>query len=153
MMGIRQRPARRATAAFALALFLAGTHYCLVGGVASVFGARFSCMTPAPAAAGSCHSAPAGSHCSHSASTPARSAPSRTATPPCCVALAPVVAVSPVEIPAQALAPAPALAAAPEAEAVAPVPASWVGYRVTRDAGPPALHARAPLSPRAPPLA
>jgi hypothetical protein len=75
----------------------------------------------------------------------------RTATPPCCVALAPVLATSLVEIPADAL--APALPASPEAEEAAPVLASWCGFRVTHDTGPPALHARAPLSPRAPPLA
>jgi len=142
MMRLRNDRLQRATAALALALFLTGTHYCLVGDVASRFGARISCMAPAPT--GSCQS-----HCGHAASTPA-SAP-RTATPPCCVALAPVVAVALVKIPAVAL--APALPEAPEALAAAPVPVSWCGYRVLHDAGPPLRHTRAPLASRAPPLA
>jgi hypothetical protein len=133
-------------AAFALALFLTGTHWCLVGGVASLFGAHISCM--APAAAGSCHASPT-SHCGHG--SPARPAPARNAAPPCCVALAPVVATSLVAVPDDAL--APVLAASPAAEEVAPASAPWVGYRVTRDTGPPAPHTRAPLPPRAPPLA
>jgi len=149
-MRFRHDRAQRATASFALALFLLGTHYCLVGGIASHFGVHISCMAPAPASAGSCHSAPASSHCGHAAS-PAGSAPVRTATPPCCVALAPVLATSLVEIPADAL--APALPASPEAEEAAPVLAAWCGFRVTHDTGPPSLHSRAPLSPRAPPLA
>jgi hypothetical protein len=133
-------------AAFALALFLTGTHWCLVGGVASLFGARISCMTPA--VAGSCH-ASASSHCGHAA--PARSAPARSAAPPCCVALAPVVSTTLVAIPDDAL--APAFSAAPATEEAAPASPAWLGYRVTRDTGPPASHARAPLSSRAPPLA
>ena len=145
MMRLRHPRLQRAKAAFALALFLTGTHYCLVGDIASRFGARISCMAPAPQPSGSCHS-----HCGHAASTPARSAP-RTATPPCCVALAPVVAVALVKVPVEAL--APALPEAPEARAAAPVPVSWCGYRVTRDAGPPLDHTRAPLAARAPPLA
>jgi len=133
--------------AFALALFLIGTHYCLVGGVASRFGARISCM--AQSSAGSCHSAPGASHCGHAA--PGRPAPARSASPPCCVALAPVVATSLVDVPAGAM--APALSASPAAEETAPPPATWLGYRIIRDTGPPPLHPRAPLSPRAPPLA
>jgi len=145
MMRLRHDRLQRVTAAFALALFLAGTHYCLVGDVASRFGARISCMAPASPASGSCQA-----HCGHAASTPARSAP-RTATPPCCVALAPVVAVALVKIPVESL--APTLPEAPVALAAAPVPVSWCGYRVTRDTGPPPLHTRAPLASRAPPLA
>jgi hypothetical protein len=91
-------------AAFALALFLIGTHWCLVGAVATHFGARISCMTPL--ATGSCHGSPT-SHCGHS--SPAR--PARGAAPPCCVALAPVVATSLVAVPDDAL--APVLAASP----------------------------------------
>jgi hypothetical protein len=131
-------------AAFALALFLTGTHWCLVGAVASHFGARISCMTPL--ATGSCHGSPT-SHCGHS--SPAR--PARGAAPPCCVALAPVVATSLVAVPDDAL--APVLAVSPAAEEVAPASAPWIGNRVTRDTGPPAQPACAPLSPRAPPLA
>ena len=131
-------------AAFALALFLTGTHWCLVGAVASHFGAPISCMTPL--ATGSCHGSPT-SHCGHA--SPAR--PASGAAPPCCVALAPVVAASLVAVPDDAL--APVLAASPEAEEVAPASAAWIGYRVTRDAGPPLQPACAPLSPRAPPLA
>jgi hypothetical protein len=131
-------------AAFALALFLTGTHWCLVGAVATHFGARISCMTPL--ATGSCHGSPT-SHCGHS--SPAR--PARGAAPPCCVALAPVVATSLVAVPDDAL--APVLAASPQAEEIAPPAAPWLGYRVTRDTGPPLQHACAPLSPRAPPLA
>jgi hypothetical protein len=131
-------------AAFALALFLTGTHWCLVGGVASLFGARISCM--APVAAGSCHASTT-SHCGHTS----RPAPVRSAAPPCCVALAPVVATALVAAPDDAL--SPVLAASPEAEEVAPSSVPWLGSRVTRDTGPPARHAPAPLSPRAPPLA
>ena len=147
MMRLRYDRQLRATATFALALFLVGTHYCLVGDVASRFGARVSCMAPAQSKAGSCQS-----HCAHAASptSPARTTP-RTATPPCCVALAPVLAVALVKIPVEAL--APALPAAPAAQVAAPVLASWLGHRFTRDAGPPPLHSRAPLSSRAPPLA
>ena len=144
MMRFRHDQARRATAAFALVLFLTGTHYCLVGDIAARFGARVSCMAPVPQASGSCQS-----HCGHAA-TPARSAP-RTATPPCCVALAPVLAAGLVKVPVEVL--APALPASLAAEAVPPALVSWCGYRVTRDAGPPLLHSRAPLASRAPPLA
>ena len=151
MFLVRHERARRAMASFSIALFLTGTHFCLVGAVASHFGARVSCMAPGTPA-GSCHSAPAASHCAHAAgsgSAPAQ--PARSATPPCCVALAPVLASTGVKIPIAALA---AVVAAPVVtETSAPVLASWVGYRVTRDAGPPALHLRAPLSLRAPPLA
>ena len=144
-------------AAFALALFLAGTNYCLVGGVASHFGARVSCMAPASAPSGSCHSAM--SHCARaatpagggSASSPGGSTPARGGTPPCCVALAPVLAASGVEPLASQI--AIALPVAPATDVSGPVTPSWHGYRVTRDAGPPPLHPRAPHSPRAPPLA
>jgi len=149
----RPRHRSRGASVFALALFLAGTNYCLVGGVASHFGARMSCMAPATAP-GSCHAAPASTHCAQ-AGAPAQGSshngPVRTATPPCCVALAPVLAAPGVEIPAGAL--ALALPVPPAADEAAPLLASWLGYRVTRDAGPPALHPRAPLSARAPPLA
>ena len=60
MMRFRHDRPRRATTAFALALFLVGTHYCLVGDVASRFGGSVSCMAcmaPAQAPSGSCHSA------------------------------------------------------------------------------------------------
>jgi hypothetical protein len=67
------------------------------------------------------------------------------------VALAPVVATSLVDVPAGAM--APALSASPAAEETAAPPATWLGYRTIRDTGPPPLHPRAPLSPRAPPLA
>jgi hypothetical protein len=154
MMSFRHDRARRATASLALALFLLGTHYCLVGSVASRFGAHISCMAPAAASAGSCHSAPVSSHCAHATAPASKSgsAPVRAATPPCCVALAPVLATSLVKIPADAL--APVLPASPAANEAAPVLTAWLGLRVTRDTGPPAaLHPRAPLSPRAPPLA
>jgi hypothetical protein len=143
-------------ASFALALFLAGSNYCLVGGIAAHFGARVSCMAPAGAASGSCHAAPASSHCARAASAAGSSRnharPARTATPPCCVALAPVVASTGVKIFASA--PALALPVVPAADVVAaPLHASWRGHRIFRDSGPPPLHPRAPLSPRAPPLA
>ena len=157
MTRLRHHRSRGASTVFALALFLAGTNYCLVGGVASHFGARISCMAPAKAQPGSCHAAPGSSHCAQ-AGAPAGggashdgSAPARAATPPCCIALAPVVAASGVEIPANVL--ALALPVSPAADEPAPVLASWCGYRVTCDAGPPPLHSRAPLLPRAPPLA
>jgi len=141
-------------ASFALALFLAGSNYCLVGGIAAHFGAHVSCMASAGAPSGSCHAAPASSHCARAAGKTARghSAPSRTATPPCCVALAPVLASTGVKIFASAPALALPLGLAAD-ELAAPLHASWRGHRIFRDSGPPPLHPRAPLSPRAPPLA
>lgn len=146
-------------AGLALALYLAGTNYCLVGGVASSFGARVACMAPAKTATGSCHTAAVPSHCAQAAasangapgSSRGGSTPVQTPPLPCCMALAPVLVASGVEIPASAT--TLALPASPESGDAAPVLVSWHGYRVTRDAGPPSLHSRAPQSPRAPPLA
>lgn len=157
MMRIGNGRPNGAMAAFALALFLTGTHWCMVGVVASGFGARISCMAPARAESGSCHATPASTHCAQAAAAAGRTeplgpaAPPATGTPPCCVALAPVLSASVVEFTVDAA--APALSVALSIEAAAPVLASWHGYRVTCDAGPPALHTRAPLSARAPPLA
>ena len=158
MMRIGIGRPRGAMAAFALALFLTGTHWCMVGVVASGFGARISCMAPARTDAGSCHATPASSHCAqaaaaagHESGPTGRSAPASTGTPPCCVALAPVLSAAGVKLPVVVM--SPALPAPLSTEAKAPALASWHGYRVTCDAGPPALHARAPLSARAPPLA
>jgi len=142
---------RRATAGFALALFLAGSNYCLVGTVAGALGhgARVSCMALATPA---CHAAPRADHCAK-AQAPAQNdpAPVRTGTAPCCVALAPVLAMPAVKILASDF--ALALPVAPATDDPAPLSASWHGHRVFRDAGPPPLHLRAPVSPRAPPLA
>jgi hypothetical protein len=143
-------------AAFALALFLTGTHWCMVGVVASGFGARISCMAPARAEAGSCHATPAASHCAQAAAAGEPAAAGRATqppagTPPCCVALAPALSAPGVKLAVDTT--APVLSAPVSTGAPAPVLASWHGFRVTRDAGPPALHARAPLSSRAPPLA
>ena len=156
MMRIGNGRPRRAMAAFALALFLTGTHWCMVGVVASAFGAHVSCMAPARAESGSCHAAPATGHCAQAAAAgrtePAGRAPEpTTGTPPCCVALAPVLSASGVKLTVDAT--ASVLAAPVPAEAAAPDLASWVGYRVTVDTGPPAHPARALLSARAPPLA
>jgi len=158
MMRIENGRPGRAMSALALAVFLAGTHWCMVGVVASGFGARILCMAPAQSEAGSCHATPASSHCAQAAaaagheSNPAgRSAPAPTGTPPCCVALAPVLSIPGVKLPADVM--ASALPAPLSTEAPAPALASWHGYRVTCDAGPPALHSRGPLSSRAPPLA
>ena len=140
--------------ALALAVFLAGTHWCMVGVVASGFGARISCMAMAKTEAGSCHATPASSHCAQAAAAAGhkpkptgRSAPPSTGTPP----LAPVLSAPGVKLTVDAT--APTLPAPISLEAAAPAPASWHGYHVTCDAGPPALHSRAPLSARAPPLA
>src|SRR5574341_1022529 len=135
MMRLRHDRARGMMAGLALALYLAGTNYCLVGGVASSFGARVPCMASAKTASGS----------SRDGTTPVHTPPL-----PCCMAVAPVLATPGVEIPASPI--AFALPASPEAEDAAPVLASWFGYRVTRDAGPPPPLSRAPQSPRAPPL-
>jgi hypothetical protein len=155
MIRFRHDRPRRAMAAFSLALFLAGTHYCLVGMVASRLGAHLPCMEQPVSPAGSCHAAPVASHCSHAATPASResrgSSPARSATPPCCVALAPVLATPGVKILATAL--TLSLPLPPAVEDAAPAPPSWCGYRVTRDAGPPALLTRAPRSTRAPPLA
>ena len=158
MMRVENGRPGRAMSALAFAVFLAGTHWCMVGVVASGFGARISCMAPARTDAGSCHATPASSHCAQAAaaagheSDPAgRSAPASAGTPPCCVALAPVLSAPGVKLPVDVM--APALPAPISTEAAALVLASWHGYRVTRDAGPPSLHSRAPLSSRAPPLA
>jgi hypothetical protein len=67
------------------------------------------------------------------------------------VALAPVLALPGMKILAGDLGPVlPGIIAAAEP---APVSSAWHGHRDFRDTGPPALHSRAPLSPRAPPLA
>ena len=157
MMRLRHDRSRGTMAGLALALYLAGTNYCLVGGIASGFGASIPCMAPAKAVAGSCHGAATESHCAQAAANGASgasregSAPLRTQPLPCCLALAPVLATPGVEIPASAI--TLALPASPESDDAAPVLVSWHGYRVTRDAGPPAPHSPAPQSPRAPPLA
>jgi hypothetical protein len=156
-MGTRNDPWRRATAALSLVLFIAGTNYCLVGGIASRFGVRVSCMAPGVASSGSCHELASAAHCGHSAggshgeSRPIHGRPARAATPPCCIALAPVLATAVVKVPVGPM--TAVLPDSPEAAEAVPVLASWSGHRVSRDAGPPALHARAPLSERAPPLA
>lgn len=146
-------------AAFALVLFLAGTNYCLVGDIASQFGAHISCMAPAKAPSGSCHETSGESHsaqaaspvCGGCGSSSNDSKPVRAATPPCCVALAPVVGTATVAIFASAI--SIALPVSSASEDAAPVPVAWHGHQVFRDTGPPTLHSRAPHSPRAPPLA
>ena len=85
---------RRAGAASALALFVLGSNFCLVG---VLHGTPASCMTPAPRpAVATC------SHCAHgSAAAPAAPSHAR-ATSPCCVSLAPTSAPDvPRVIPAQ----------------------------------------------------
>ena len=133
--------------ALALALFLAGSNYCLVGTVAAAFGAHVSCMAPA----GSRPAAAICSRCAHSAPGSRAPAPARAGTPPCCVALAPVLAISGAKLVAGEI--ATAAPAAPAADQQAPLLNQWLGARDAREAGPPPLHAGAPLPARAPPLA
>lgn len=152
---VRSYPPRVA-AGLALALFLAGTNYCLVGMIAAStgHGSGVSCM--AIGSPGSCHEAPRASHCGGASADRAASpqgspAPAPAGTAPCCVALAPVLAMQGAKILAGDLGPAiPRIIAAAEP---APVSSSWHGHRDFHDTGPPPLHSRAPLSPRAPPLA
>jgi hypothetical protein len=151
MSPIRTTRVHRAAASLALALFLTGTNYCLVGTIAVAFGARVSCMAPAGAASTSCHASAGASHCAHSQTPSKQQAPVRTGTPPCCVALAPVLATHGLKIVTGDL--AVAVQVAPATDAPASALADWHGHRVSCDAGPPSLHARAPLSSRAPPLA
>jgi len=144
--------ARRLAASLALAIFIAGSNYCLVGTIASAagLGARMSCMAPAAPAAGACHAGPS-SHCASARKGTESGAPVRTGTPPCCVALAPVVAAAIQKAVTLALVVAPL--PQPVAVAADPAPPARTCAVLAHDAGPPFLIARAPLPLRAPPLA
>jgi hypothetical protein len=123
-----------------LALFLAGTHLCLIRSVGASLGAHFPVSCDATGA-----TAKAGSHCGHC--SPSR-APDTASESPCCIALLPS-AMPTASDAGDATSPV-ALVAAPGVD-VAPL------VIVTRCAsGPPPIHpgdpALAPLAPRAPPL-
>jgi hypothetical protein len=134
---------RLSTSLIALALFLTGTNYCLVGALGSHADGAMACHA-APRA----DSAPAcGSHCDQTA--PARSqAPAHT--PPCCL-VATAVAAPSAEKPITCDLDWAPLAITTPAEAL-PAP-SVHRAAVFTDPSPPATPAAlAPLASRAPPL-
>ena len=138
---------RVATTLIALALFLTGTNYCLVGLLGANAGGAMACHA-LPAAERAADSAPAcASHCGHAA--PTRS-PAPTHTPPCCI-VATAVAAPVAEKPIVVHADVAALALATAAERFE-APAVHRAL-VLKDHSPPADPAPlAPLSSRAPPL-
>lgn len=136
--------ARRMPALIAgLALFIAGSNYCLLSGWAG--NADMACLAlpkpSAPSTAAKCH------HCAGPSSD--AQAGSETARPSCCPA--PVVAPS-----APALDRDDAVAASPLVLVVVDsspqLMSAWHGHRALPDGRPPTRLARAPLPPRAPPL-
>jgi hypothetical protein len=136
---------RRVPVLLGLALFLAGTNYCLVGVIASSLGARgVACHAdvPEPAeASGCCH-----------ADSPAQAPDSPVAAPdaPCCIAaLAPAVGPQAHEAPVSLsalTAPAPESFAAPALDRAAARPKP-------NETPPHEFRSQTPLSNRAPPLA
>jgi hypothetical protein len=147
MHRLRRRRARRAPALIAaLGLFLAGTNYCVIAGLAG--NTRMACLTvPSDAAAAAlppCHRTHAAKDSDSQRSD---------ATPSCCPH--PVVApVAPTLDKADAMGPpvADALVAALAARASPPI-AAWHGHRPAPDGEPPTRLARASAPARAPPLA
>jgi hypothetical protein len=141
-------PFRRGLALAALALFLSGSNFCLIAGLAAARGSTvpMGCMSVAdePAPASHCGGGGA-SHCGGGSAAPERAA---AAPSPCCVALLPV---TPPALDAHAVADAPApVAIAPALDEpleprLAPV--------VALDAhAPPEAPPGSPLGQRAPPL-
>uniref|UniRef100_A0A832MMZ7 DUF2946 domain-containing protein n=1 Tax=Eiseniibacteriota bacterium TaxID=2212470 RepID=A0A832MMZ7_UNCEI len=166
-MRIRLRPLRAPwAAALALALFLGGTNYCLLGAFAGP-GSGIGCgmLSGAAAAAAeapaapACHAAPAAPAvpACHAAPAPDGAdgapapAPASRGTLPCCIALAPALA------PDGAALSAPDAVIAVLADAVAPVLEAPVArahaHERPPETGPPARPSRTPLPARAPPSA
>jgi hypothetical protein len=136
------RVPRALSSLVALALFLAGSNYCLVGALSAHGKPVMAChAAPASEAASACTS-----HCGHSA--PARSQ-AAVHTPPCCIVVTPVSTPS-AEKPALIHDAAP-LALLSAAEAL-PAPALRVEAVHSEHAPPADPASRAPLSSRAPPL-
>jgi len=139
------RPRRLASLAGAL-VFLAGSNYCLVAGLAGVPMSCLGLAKPATAAPAG-HCAKAAAHGGHCPAKPAGADAGRL--PPCCVVLVstatPQVACPP---PADA---APLALALPDVDAIAPAVACRAPIA---DESPPPLRSKpAPPSGRAPPLA
>jgi len=144
MHGLRSRRARRIPALIAaLGLFLVGTNYCVLAGLAG--DTRMACLTVSgDAGVPACHRAHAAKH--SDSSRPA-------AKPSCCPD--PVVApATPTLDKADADGPPAAdVPLAAVAVAASPMVATWHGHRPAPDGQPPTRLARAPDSARAPPLA
>ncbi len=143
------RPLRVLGATLALALFVVGTDFCLISGVAAKWGARvpMSCLSAGPAGTSA--------HCAGMAlpggkSDPARGTrPATTAVSPCCVALVPVTAPGAAGPDAVALHAFVAVAATTmSAPVVAPASVVAPGAHDPPGSVPRALHGS-----RAPPLA
>ena len=144
MHGLRSRRARRIPALIAaLGLFLVGTNYCVLAGLAG--DTRMACLTVSgDAGVPACHRAHAAKH--SDSSRPA-------AKPSCCPD--PVVApATPTLDKADANGPPAAdVPLAAVVVAASPMVATWHGHRPAPDGQPPTRLARAPDSARAPPLA
>ena len=136
------RVPRALSSLVALALFLTGSNYCLVGALGAHGGSAMAChAAPAANSASSCSS-----HCGHSA--PARSqAPVHT--PPCCIVVT-MVTTPAAEKPALVASDAAPIAFACETQA--PVPSVRIAFFRSDHAPPADPASRAPLSSRAPPL-
>jgi hypothetical protein len=140
------RRVRAPGALVALALFLLGTNFCLVG---------MTLAAAAPSKVPACHAKAASrssaSHCGATA-TGEDSAPSRRA--PCCEALAPVTPAEAPKAPPASVLHLLFHFAAPATPLARPsVVAVRLDVAPLADESPPADHAHAPLSSRAPPLA
>lgn len=139
----------RALAGFGLALFLLGINWCLVGAVIPA-GAAMPCMPVAAAPAdGDAEPAAHAGHCAGMAQQGGNESPAPAPAPPCCIALAPVLApeAAKAEPPLLALIDLPPAAPALEA---APHTACEL-LRAPPESPPPLAAPGAPSSPRAPP--
>ena len=154
MRSIRFALKRPWPVALALAMFLAGTNYCLAAALAGPH-SRLACamqasLAPASesAPAPACHAAPPPCHAGGAQRSNAPA--SRTGVAPCCITLAPA---------AKALESAPATDGAPIAvlasATLAPATEAPRSFSAAPplDTGPPSAPEASPASPRAPPLA
>ena len=129
------------TSLLALALFLTGTNYCLVGALGARGSTAMACH-----AMPSTDPAPSCSACGHAA--PARS-PSPAHTAPCCIVITTVVAPSAEKPTLTELDWAPLALATPVE--VIPAPAARRALALNEQSPPADPASRAPLSSRAPP--
>jgi hypothetical protein len=144
-------PRRRARVLAGLLVYLLGTNYCLVGMLPGADRLAMSCMPGAATASADVAGAKPSGHCHAPAAETGGDESASTGTAlPCCVAYSPVVAPGlalpePGEV-VVAVVPA-------DAAVTAEVPAT-PGHLLSPppSESPPALLARAPIAPRAPPL-
>ena len=144
MHGLRSRRTRRIPALIAaLGLFVVGTNYCVLAGLAG--DPRMACLTVSDdVAVPACHRA-------HAAKDSDAQRPA--ARPSCCPD--PVVAPAPPTVDKADASYLPVADAAPAALAApaSPMTVLWHGHRPSPDGQPPTRLARAPALARAPPLA